>query len=316
MKILVVDDSSSNRSLLASYVAHLDAEAITVSDGASALRAFVEMRPDLVLLDVVLPDIDGFEVARSMRREESDGEWTPIIFLSAMTADENIETGIAAGGDDYLTKPVSEVILAAKVRAMQRLVQARKSLLLLTRKLDSANRELQRLSSLDGLTGIANRRYFDEYCQHEWQRAQRNGSSLAMLMCDVDYFKPYNDRYGHQAGDDCLRQIAGSLAGIAERPADLAARYGGEEFAIIMPETEIGGAYMVAEKLRQSIWQLNIAHTGVDHGRITLSAGVAALLPRRGNSAEALIGLADKALYQAKKNGRDCVCRAETEGEN
>lgn len=135
----------------------------------------------------MLPDLDGYEVARQIRLLEPPGDWTPIIFLSSMNKDKDIEMGIAAGGDDYLLKPISEIVLAAKIRAMQRIIQMRQSLLVLTRKLDTANQELKRLTSLDGLTGIANRRHFDEILSREWRRAMRQGEELSVLMCDIDF---------------------------------------------------------------------------------------------------------------------------------
>jgi diguanylate cyclase (GGDEF)-like protein len=316
MKILVVDDSPSITSVVGCYATNLQATAIIANDGETALRLFREEQPDIILLDVIMPGMDGFEVARRIRAMEGQNQWTPIIFLSAMTADEDIEAGIAAGGDDYLTKPVSEIIFAAKVRAMQRIFLARESLLLMTRKLDAANQELKRLSAIDGLTGIANRRLFDEHLQREWGRAQRNGTSLALLMCDVDHFKAYNDYYGHQAGDDCLRQVASIVSKACERSTDLAARYGGEEFAVIIPDCQSGGALIVAERLRQTLHQFAIPHDNSPDGFITLSIGLAATQALPGGSPTQLIEQADKALYQAKHEGRNRVCRAAGTGGN
>jgi len=309
MNILVVDDNRTNLVIITKFVERLSCTPIQAQNGEQALEKFKACQPDIVLLDVMMPDIDGFEVARRIRAMEEPGDWTPIIFLSAMSGDKDIEQGIAAGGDDYLTKPVSEVIFGAKVRAMQRIVQMRTALLLLAKKLDTANQELKRISASDGLTGIANRRFFDEYISREWRRARRNDSSLALMMCDVDHFKHYNDNYGHQAGDDCLRQIAQSLAHTMERGSDIVARYGGEEFAVILPETQIGGALVVAEKIRHAVHHLNLPHAGAPIARITLSIGIAAMIPEDDNSPHELIERADRALYRAKHEGRDRVCR-------
>jgi diguanylate cyclase (GGDEF)-like protein len=310
MKILIVEDSRSNLQVLTQYARSFGAEVIPADNGEKAIAAFATSSPDLVLLDVVLPDIDGFEVARRIRGMESEGGWTPIIFLSSLGKDEDIERGILAGGDDYLHKPVSEVVLGAKVRAMERLIQMRTSLVGLASELDMANKELQRLSASDALTGIANRRYFDEHITREWRRARRNASSIALMMCDVDHFKLFNDTYGHQAGDDCLRRVAGAIATSLERGSDLAARYGGEEFVVVLCETAIGGALIVAEKIRHAIHALNIPHAASSLGRVTLSIGLAAAVPELDDASDNLIAMADKALYDAKHNGRDRVCRA------
>ncbi|HMT79269.1 MAG TPA: diguanylate cyclase [Azonexus sp.] len=311
MKILVVEDSRANRLLLTQHVERFGAIALPAETGEAALAVFAHQRPDMVLLDVVLPDIDGFVVAQRIRAMEKQGDWTPIIFLSSLGDDASIEAGIAAGGDDYLLKPVSEIVLGAKIRAMQRLVLMRTSLLALTQKLDAANKELVRISSSDGLTGVANRRFFDETIALEWRRARRHSNSIAMLMCDVDYFKLFNDTYGHQAGDDCLRKVATAISLNTERPSDLVARYGGEEFVVVLPETTIGGALMVAEKIRQAIRELNIAHESSPGGRVTMSIGIASAAPGFDNPPDDLIHAADKALYRAKREGRDRVCRAD-----
>ena len=311
MKILVVQDSRANRLLLTQHVERFGAIALPAETGEAALAVFAHQRPDMVLLDVVLPDIDGFVVAQRIRAMEKQGDWTPIIFLSSLGDDASIEAGIAAGGDDYLLKPVSEIVLGAKIRAMQRLVLMRTSLLALTQKLDAANKELVRISSSDGLTGVANRRFFDETIALEWRRARRHSNSIAMLMCDVDFFKLFNDTYGHQAGDDCLRKVATAISLNTERPSDLVARYGGEEFVVVLPETTIGGALMVAEKIRQAIRELNIAHESSPGGRVTMSIGIASAAPGFDNPPDDLIHAADKALYRAKREGRDRVCRAD-----
>ena len=168
MKVLAVDDNRTNLHILQVFLRKLGHEVILAENGAIAVECFERDRPDLVLLDIIMPDLNGFDVARQIRQLELPGEWTPIIFLSSLTKDKDIEAGIAAGGDDYLLKPVSEIVLGAKIRAMQRIIQMRQSLLVLARKLDTANQELKRLTSLDGLTGIANRRHFDAILEREW----------------------------------------------------------------------------------------------------------------------------------------------------
>ncbi|MCP5268888.1 MAG: diguanylate cyclase [Zoogloeaceae bacterium] len=307
MKTLVVEDTRTALKLTCHYLERMGITPIPAENGNDAVDLFLSERPDMVLLDIILPDIDGFEVARRLRQLEQPGEWTPILFLTSLTSDEDLEKGIAAGGDDYIFKPVSDVVLGAKIRAMQRIIQMRYSLLVLTRKLDTANQELKRLSSLDGLTGIANRRHFDETLEREWRRSMRQGAEFSILLCDVDNFKQYNDSLGHQAGDDCLRQIAQALTGAMDRGGDLVARYGGEEFAVILPETSLSGGEIVAERMRQTIENLQIPHPNAPSGRVTISVGLASGIAMPETDPSKLVKTADRALYNAKNQGRNCV---------
>jgi diguanylate cyclase (GGDEF)-like protein len=240
-----------------------------------------------------------------MRQSRPD-EWVPIIFLSSKEADQDLDRAIEAGGDDYLVKPVSFVVLNAKIRALQRIESTRTKLLETSRELASANRELEKLSRQDGLTGIANRRYFDNYLSSEIKRASRDRQPLSLILADVDYFKAFNDYYGHQAGDDCLRQVALALRTVGRRPADLPARYGGEEFAIVLPSTALEGALDVAKSLASEIEGMSIIHvrSGVSN-RISLSQGIASVIPAGDTRPESIIELADQALYQAKQQGRN-----------
>lgn len=176
-----------------------------------------------------------------------------------------------------------------------------------TNELETANRKLQALSSTDSLTGLANRRRFDEMVEQEWGRGQRMGQPLAVLMLDIDYFKQYNDQYGHQAGDECLRTIARLLQNAVRRSGDLAARYGGEEFALIIPETTGVNAQLIAESVRQSIEALALPHQQSSCGKVTVSIGISAVIPSRESNVAALILCADTALYRAKGNGRNRV---------
>jgi diguanylate cyclase (GGDEF)-like protein len=308
VKVLVIEDSRTSLLLITHQLAAMGASVVAAADGRSGLAAWASERPDLVLLDVVLPDIDGLEVARRIRDGEAPGQWTPIIFLTACATDADLERGIAAGGDDYLIKPISEVVLASKLRAMQRIAAMRTSLIETTRALDEANRELLRLSSVDGLTGIANRRQFDGTLESEWRRSARSQAPLSLLMIDVDCFKGYNDRCGHLAGDECLRRVARALAEPPRRPADLVARYGGEEFAVILPETPPEGALQVAESLRAAVLSQALEHPCSLAGPlVSVSIGAATRVPVAGQSPSSLVTYADKALYRAKRGGRNRV---------
>jgi len=312
VKALLIEDTLTSATLVSHQLRKIGIEPIVARNGETGIELYQQERPDLILLDIIMPGMDGFEVARRIRQLEQFGEWTPIIFLTARTSDADLEKAISVGGDDYLIKPVSETVLAAKVRAMQRIAQMRFSLLVLTRKLDDANQELTRLSSLDGLTGISNRRQFDETLLREWRRLGRQGRPLSMLLCDVDYFKQFNDGYGHQVGDECLKAVARTLKDTLRRPADLVARYGGEEFAVILPDTEITGALQVAEAMRSAVEGLSITHSYSKGGNVvTISIGVASTTPSRtGSDSSALLKRADDALYQAKQAGRNRIAAA------
>ncbi|NTV09321.1 MAG: diguanylate cyclase [Zoogloea sp.] len=313
MKALLVEDTVTSAMLVTHQLRKIGIEPIVAADGETGIALFKQHRPDLVLLDIIMPGMDGFEVARRIRQLENAGEWTPIIFLTARASDEDLEKGIMVGGDDYLVKPVSEVVLTSKVKAMQRIAQMRYSLLVLTRKLDEANRQLTRLSALDGLTGIANRRQFDETLLREWRRAHRQATPISLLVCDVDFFKQFNDGYGHQAGDECLKAIAKVLEGSLRRPGDMVARFGGEEFAVVLPETDLQGAMRVAEAMREAVEGAGISHLYSDVAPVvTVSLGVACTEPAADRTGcGQFLKLADDALYRAKRDGRNRVVAAE-----
>lgn len=317
MRTLIVDDSPSSLAYHCALGQSLGMETVSAPNGEEALRLCREQQFDFILLDVEMPAPDGFEVARRIRAQEGPDEWTPIIFLTGLADDASLSRGIEAGGDDYLTKPVREPVLAAKMAALQRINRIRRALVDTSAKLrdtnqqlSQANEKLNTMAAIDGLTGLANRRRLDEVLTREWGRALREHTTLSVLLVDVDHFKLYNDTYGHQAGDDCLRRVAAELGRAARRPGDLAARYGGEEFAVVLPNTPLEGATHVAQLALQTIIALNIPHkASLTRPQVSVSIGVATISPQDRSDAccSDLVKSADEALYQAKHGGRSRV---------
>jgi diguanylate cyclase (GGDEF)-like protein len=326
LKVLVVEDSKIVRTVLCKYLGQMEIQHIFVAEnGQEAINIFRRENPDIVLLDGLLPDIDGFEVAKQIRdiekmlfEIEGRKSWAPIIFLTSMDNDEDLARGIQAGGDDYLKKPVSLIVLKAKINAMRRLVEMQHDNAKITQQLNKAirqlnevNKELQIQSSTDKLTGISNRRMFDETLQKEWRRCERLKLPISLIMMDVDLFKQYNDTYGHQGGDRCLKAIAAQIDRSVQRSGDLAARYGGEEFALILGQTDAKGALFIANRTREYVSELKIKHPTSATQLVTISCGVASLVPDQHFAIADLIKAADDALYQAKKQGRNTVIFAE-----
>jgi len=306
MKILLAEDSRTNQMLIRAYAEEAGHEVVVVDDGQKAVDYFKTERPDLILMDVTMPVKDGIDATKDIRKiTNKNSGWVPIIFLSGMDDSSDIAKGIDAGGDDYLTKPIDAVVLVAKLRAMQRISE-------MQAQLNKANNTLKMMAIKDALTGLYNRRYFDEMLIKELKRSMRTETSLSLILCDIDYFKMYNDHYGHQAGDDCLVKVAQALQKECQRPGDVAARYGGEEFVFILPETGLQGAGIVAESIVASVKALSIPHQESSvSDSVTLSCGVASIQPKKTDDlielAHNLIKLADENLYKAKEQGRDRV---------
>jgi len=307
LKVLVVEDSKVALKAICGYIEDMGVKPLKAKNGQEAIDLYSKERPDIVLLDIILPDMSGYDVAKEIRRLQGKDDWTAIIFLSVMSKDEDLARGIEVGGDDYIMKPVGSVVVQAKVRAMYRLVQMQRALVKVAGQLHDANQELQRLSMTDGLTGIANRRMFDESLAREWRRCLRLKKPMSIVMLDVDYFKKYNDRYGHQDGDDCLRAVAQEMVRSTPRAGDLVARYGGEEFVMILGDTDEGGAHWVANRIRQHVAELNMPHDGSPFGHVTVSCGVASVMPSAELSVDMLVKSADNALYLSKNQGRNTV---------
>ncbi len=286
------------------------------SDPGQALALAAQVRPTVILQDLVMPDVDGLMLVRFFRKNPVTAA-IPIIVLSSKEQALDKGRAFTEGASDYLVKIPDKIELLARIRlhsdrfcAERDRDEAYRTLDALRLKLEESNAELQRLTHLDGLTGVANRRRFDEFLDTEWRRARRNGLPLSVALVDIDYFKRYNDSYGHQGGDECLRQVAGALASAVRRAGDLMARYGGEEFAAILPEVPHSGACTVGRSLHQGVVNLALPHSAsAVAAHVTISVGVATLRPfdLPDGSGARLVALADEALYQAKREGRNRV---------
>ncbi len=279
-----------------------------------AISTAERIGPTVVLLDLVMPDIDGLMLCRQFRNHPTVCD-LPVVMLSS-TEDPVVKAqGFAAGANDYLVKPPDKIELIARLRyhsasyinKLQR-DEAYRALRASQMRLEELNMELLQLANLDGLTGLANRRYFNERYAEEWARAVRAKKPIALIMSDVDRFKVFNDNYGHLGGDDCLKQVAATIKKVVARPGDIVARYGGEEFIVALPNTNLEGAMYVAEKIRADVEQQAIPHQFSDIStHVTISLGVATVIPQPGTDPATLIKQADQYLYQAKNAGRNRV---------
>lgn len=293
-RLLVVDDQPINIQVMNQIFAD-QYQVFMATSGQQALDFCHRTPPDLVLLDIVMPGLDGYEVCTALKAAPDTCD-IPVIFVTAHTDAAQETRGLEVGAVDFISKPVNPAVVRARVKTQ------------LTLKCQSDL--LRRLVFLDGLTGVFNRRYFDQQLATEMARAMRAQKPLALIMLDVDFFKRFNDHYGHQAGDDCLRQVAQTLKATLRRPADLVARYGGEEFACVLPETEFAQAMKMARELEANVRHRAMPHIDSDVAPvITVSLGVAGFTATATASGDAttLLALADAQLYQAKASGRGCV---------
>ncbi len=288
--ILLVDDNLKNLQVLGNLLEGTYGTA-AAENGVEALEFLKKRMPDLILLDIMMPGMGGFEVCKRLKAAPETRD-IPIIFLSAKTETQNIVKGFEVGGVDYITKPFQIPELLARVHTHV--------------DLGRKTRILQSIADRDGLTMIPNRRRFDEFLDLEWRRCLRERTPLACIMIDIDWFKQYNDCYGHLQGDECLKQIAQAICKTVRRPTDLAARYGGEEFAVVLGNTEVQQAIQIAEKMCVTIEELQIPHNASEISpAVTISLGVASMIPDARASPEDLINAADKRLYGAKNAGRN-----------
>ncbi|MCC3503841.1 MAG: diguanylate cyclase [Oscillatoriales cyanobacterium] len=311
--LLVVEDNYSLLAYLQTLLSPYYRVAVAM-DGVEGLEKAKSLQPNLILSDQIMPRQNGLDLLKEIRNTPELSS-TPVIFLTARSGMEARIESLDAGADDYISKPFDERELLARVRNLLRTHAAEQQLTVLNRQLqqqkrqlETVNRALQYLATYDSLTEVRNRRFFNDYMDAEWRRLAREEAPLSLIMCDIDYFKLYNDTYGHQPGDECLRQVAQVLQCSVKRSADLVARYGGEEFAVVLPNTDIEGAACVAERIAQQVRGLQIPHaqSGVSE-YVTLSLGVACCIPAPMSQPATLIAIADESLYRAKAAGRDRV---------
>ncbi len=330
--ILVVDDDKTMRLLLRRAMEQEGYQVVEANNGEQCLALYTSQKPDLILLDAVMPVMDGFSCCLQLQALAGDDDAvmptlpisdpqrnacgssltslsqsqvqtlarnTPVLMITSLEDPESVDRAFEVGATDYVTKPIHWAVLRQRVRRLLQQTQ-------LYKQLETANQTLQRLATVDGLTALPNRRRFDEYLDQQWHQLGRVQAPLSLILCDIDFFKRYNDTYGHPAGDECLQKVASVFRDRTGRSTDLPARYGGEEFAIILPYTHAAGAVHVAEEIRAGVRELQIFHAQSSVSQwVTLSLGVTTTITRSDASPACLIAVADQALYQAKTEGRD-----------
>jgi diguanylate cyclase (GGDEF)-like protein len=286
--VLVIDDQPINIQTVYRMLAQQH-DVLMATSGAAGIEMCRTQQPDIVLLDLVMPEMDGCQVADLLKQDPLTSA-IPVIFITASTDPQEESSCWDAGAVDFVTKPVNPLTLQHRIHVH----------LTLRRQAEA----LQRLAYLDGLTGIPNRRYFDQQAQTAMAMARRNGEPLTVMLGDVDFFKRYNDVNGHQAGDTCLCAVAQALQNGLRRPTDFVARYGGEEFALLLPGLKRADAQQLGDHLCQQVRALGLPHAaGTDSGTVSLSIGIAC--GDGDSSIESLLARADAELYRAKAAGRD-----------
>ena len=265
---------------------------LTSNTGEEGIAMAITNLPHIILLGAELPDMAGYEVCKRLKTNEETRR-IPVVFLTEKKGAVVEVTALGAGASDFITKPVDPMIVEARI--LNHLSQKR--------QLD----ELEKLSVVDGLTGIPNRRRFEEYINQEWKRGTRSQYPISLLMIDIDYFKNYNDTYGHQQGDESLRVVAKEIQQHLRRPSDMVFRYGGEEFSVILPDTPLDSALTLAERIRSGVEGIGLVHSGSTYEYVTASIGIATKVPADNYSILSLIEEADRCLYSSKNNGRNCI---------
>ncbi len=298
-QVMVVDDSRTQRVIIGEYLSKLECDIIMCESGNEALMTVSDQVPDLIILDVEMPGLSGFDTCKAIRGFLQE-HWVPIIYLTGRNDPQDIVEGLNVGGDTYISKPVHRDVLSAIAKAMLRLSSIQAELM-------RANKKLDEVAHFDVLTQIMNRRGYQDMLERYWKDHQRRKANLSVMLMDIDHFKNYNDNYGHIQGDQCLRQVAQTLKNALKRPIDVLARYGGEEFVVILPDTTIEGALSVAQRFIDAMLEANIPHEYSDsQPHVCLSIGLAHA-NLENETRKQVLERADKALYQAKEAGRNCV---------
>lgn len=317
--ILVVDDVAENIGILLEIFSAYGYTVLVATSGQSALKKANYAKPDLILLDIMMPEITGFEVCQQLKNNTETAA-IPVIFMTGLSDTSSKLQGFQLGAADYITKPIHhEEVLArvnthVKLHKLQKKLQEEieivnklhKALQEKTQELEKANKILQQQANIDGLTHIANRRYLEETLEQEWLKAKREEQPLSIALMDIDYFKRFNDTYGHIEGDHCLQQVAETIANTLQRPADMVGRYGGEEFMIILPNTPLEGSITIIKQIQKAIKALQIKNARSSVSKyVSLSIGINTIIPSQNTILKDFIQQTDQALYEAKANGRD-----------
>lgn len=290
--ILIVDDTPDNIRLLGTVLLQNNYQVLVAQDGLQALKILETVNVDLVLLDIMMPVLDGFETCKQIKANP-DWQNIPVIFLTAKVEESEIIKGLELGAIDYISKPFNSQILLARVKTHVLVYEYYKL--------------LHEQAYLDGLTKIPNRLEFEKILHAEWNRALRQNVNLTVLMIDIDFFKLLNDTYGHLTGDHVLKQIATTIKGATKRASDFVARYGGEEFVAVLPQSKFPEVLVLAESMRLAVESLNIPNKNSLLGKVTISIGVASLIPSANLTPMQLVDKADQQLYLAKNTGRNRV---------
>ena len=324
--ILVIDDRPENLRLLSVMLTKKGYTVRKAINGDLGIRAAYAVTPDIILLDINMPNIDGYEVCKKLKANPQTQQ-VPIIFVSALDQTLDKVKAFSYGASDYITKPFQIEEVSARIENQLSIRRLQETLETKNRELErinlqlqqeihsrsaaenelaKINQKLQTLATVDSLTQLANRYHFENFLAQEWKRMRREKSSISIILCDIDYFKLYNDNFGHQAGDICLQKVAQGISSQIRRPADLVARYGGEEFVVVLPNTNSEGALKVANNIRQTVQALKLDHPYSQISDVvTISLGVSSTIPNSDQSTGELLTIADQALYKAKKLGRN-----------
>ena len=289
--ILIIDDEEGNRQVL-SHILGSEYTIYTAGNGIDAIDSARNLLPDLILLDIVMPGMDGYEVRTALKNSETTDQ-IPVIFITSLGTSEDEARGLALDAADYIIKPFVSQIIKLRVRNQMQIL--------------NQLRIIERLSMIDQLTNIPNRRSFDTRLGMEWKQSVRETTPISLLMMDIDKFKVYNDLYGHQQGDVVLKTAAETFMKSLKRPTDFAARWGGEEFAVLLPNTHLDGALSVAEIIRTDMEKVVIPCADGTETKVTISIGVNTITPDITSCVESFISKADEALYAAKQAGRNRV---------